>query len=56
MNGDRAQTLPTPAQLDAAVAQSASQGCAVKALLLTNPSNPLGVVYTLAELTAAVTW
>lgn len=56
VHGDSAHVLPTPAQLDAAVADCDSKRCAVKALLLTNPSNPLGVVYTLAELTAAMTW
>jgi hypothetical protein len=56
VNGAHAHVLPTPAQLDAAVARAAAEGCAVKALLLTNPSNPLGVVYTPAELTVAVTW
>lgn len=56
VSGDRADTLPNPSQLDAAVAKAAAEGCRVRALLLTNPSNPLGVVFTPAELTAAMEW
>lgn len=56
VNGDSADALPTPSQLESAIAKAATEGCEVKALLLTNPSNPLGIVYSRAELTAAMTW
>jgi len=31
-------------------------GCTVRALLLTNPSNPLGVVYPGADVCSLITW
>jgi len=53
--GDDAASLPTPKQLDEAVAAAKADGRAVKALLLTNPSNPLGVVYG-ESLLDAIIW
>lgn len=43
----------TPEQLDAAVAASPVP---IKALLFTTPNNPLGTVYTAAELEAVASW
>ena len=40
--GDDAVSLPTPTQLDEAVEKARADGREVKAILLTNPSNPLG--------------
>ena len=53
--GDDAASLPTPKQLDDAVAAAKADGRTVKALLLTNPSNPLGVVYG-ESLLDAIIW
>ena len=53
--GHDAASLPTPKQLDEAVASAKADGRAVKALLLTNPSNPLGVVYG-ESLLDAIIW
>ena len=56
VSGAAAHLLPTPAVLDAALHAAAAEGCTVRALLLTNPSNPLGVVYPPADMAALITW
>ena len=54
--GDDAVSLPTPTQLDEAVEKARADGRAVKAILLTNPSNPLGVIYGEDSLMDAIIW
>ena len=44
------------AQLDAAAAAAASGGRAVRALLVSNPSNPLGTVVAEADVRAMMAW
>eukprot|EP00929_Paragymnodinium_shiwhaense_P081679 TRINITY_DN42808_c0_g1_i1.p1 TRINITY_DN42808_c0_g1~~TRINITY_DN42808_c0_g1_i1.p1 ORF type:complete len:472 (-),score=99.93 TRINITY_DN42808_c0_g1_i1:205-1620(-) len=48
--------FPTPADLETAAAESAKGGHAPKALLLTNPTNPLGTVIDEAAYKAAIDW
>ena len=47
---------PTENELDIAFVQATSQGLRVKFLLLTNPNNPLGVIYTPEVITSAIRW
>lgn len=54
--GDEPAKLPTARELDAALRQAAGQGCAVKAILVTNPGNPCGGVSSPAELAAVFQW
>jgi 1-aminocyclopropane-1-carboxylate synthase len=54
--GDDAVSLPTPTQLDEAMEKCRAEGRAVKAILLTNPSNPLGVIYGEDSLMDAIIW
>jgi aspartate/methionine/tyrosine aminotransferase len=39
-------SAPIGPQLDAAIAQAAKRGIRVCALLVTNPNNPLGTIYS----------
>jgi 1-aminocyclopropane-1-carboxylate synthase len=62
--GADAESLPTAPSLDraveafaaAAAANSSSPSSAARALLLTNPSNPLGVVYAKSSMLHAARW
>ena len=57
--GADAESLPTAPSLDRAVeafAAAASSPRAARALLLTNPSNPLGVVYAKSSMLHAARW
>jgi 1-aminocyclopropane-1-carboxylate synthase len=61
--GADAESLPTAPSLDRAVeafataaANSSSPASAARALLLTNPSNPLGVVYAKSSMLHAARW
>ena len=56
VHGDAADTLPSPTTLDRAFAASAERGAPVRAVLLTNPSNPLGVVYPLDDVLTVARW
>ena len=57
VHGESAASLPTPAALDAAVdAQRRDFGRDVRAVLLTNPSNPLGIVYPARDVAAILAW
>ena len=47
---------PTPEELDLAFIEARSRGMRVKFLLLTNPNNPLGVVYSADVVRRAVLW
>lgn len=42
--------------LDASLEKAKAKGCRVRALILTSPHNPLGVIYTETELRACVGW
>jgi|TARA_B110000977_G_scaffold177726_2_gene234544 1-aminocyclopropane-1-carboxylate synthase len=48
--GSTDTTLPSIRQLGDAINAATAKNCEVRALLLTNPSNPLGVVYSDAEM------
>ena len=56
VHGDAADALPSPTTLDRAFAASAERGAPVRAVLLTNPSNPLGVVYPLDDVLTVARW
>lgn len=43
-------------QLDAAAAEVATAGVVVRGLLITNPNNPLGMIYSDATITAMLEW
>jgi aspartate/methionine/tyrosine aminotransferase len=47
---------PTPGELDLAFIQAQSKGTRVRFLLLTNPNNPLGVIYSPDVVRSAVAW
>jgi len=47
---------PSPKELDLAFLKAQSQGYRVKFLLLTNPNNPLGVIYSPEVVRDAVLW
>lgn len=44
------------AQLAAAAEAAATAGSPIRALLITNPNNPLGIVYSTATLSAMLVW
>ncbi len=44
------------AQLAQAAAAAAEAGSPIRALLITNPNNPLGIVYSTATLKAMLEW
>jgi len=54
--GADAESLPTGPALDRAVEEAAARLTGVRALLLTNPSNPLGVVYAKRSMLCAARW
>jgi aspartate/methionine/tyrosine aminotransferase len=47
---------PTPEELDLGYIQAQSQGLRVKFVLITNPNNPLGVIYSPDIIRNAVAW
>ena len=47
---------PTVVELEAAALQAEREGLSVRALLITNPNDPLGVVYRPSTITNAVEW
>ncbi|KAK9835200.1 hypothetical protein WJX81_005398 [Elliptochloris bilobata] len=50
------EDVPLSEQLAAAVAKSAAQGVAIRALLITNPDNPTGKVYDPAAVMEMLLW
>ncbi|GAB4823287.1 hypothetical protein N2152v2_010333 [Parachlorella kessleri] len=47
---------PISPQIDQAVADAATRGITVKALLVTNPNNPLGIIYSDDTVKAMLAW
>ena len=47
---------PTPADLEAATREAERDGLKVKMLLLTNPNNPLGVIYGASVIRNCIHW
>ena len=47
---------PTLDELEAAALQAEREGLSIRALLLTNPNDPLGVVYRPSTILTAVEW